>query len=72
MTQPAFSIAPSLNSGTKSWSYFPNGYVIPNVLWKKSNPWRVTSRISSASRYPASDWRQYTPSGMPSCSPRTT
>src|ERR671928_1856427 len=25
VTQPAFSIAPSLNSGTKSWSYLPNG-----------------------------------------------
>ena len=23
---PAFSIAPALNSGTKSWSYFSNGY----------------------------------------------
>ena len=21
-----FSIAPKLNSGTKTWSYFPNGY----------------------------------------------
>jgi len=23
VTQPAFSMAPKLNSGTKSWSYFP-------------------------------------------------
>src|SRR4051794_39864611 len=25
VTQPAFSMAPALNSGTKSWSYLPNG-----------------------------------------------
>ena len=25
VTQPAFSIAPALNSGTNSWSYFSNG-----------------------------------------------
>src|SRR5579859_4321777 len=25
VTAPAFSIAPALNSGTKSWSYVPNG-----------------------------------------------
>src|SRR4051794_20415614 len=25
-TQPMFSIAPLLYSGTKTWSYFPNGY----------------------------------------------
>ena len=25
VTQPAFSIAPALNSGAKSWSYFSNG-----------------------------------------------
>jgi hypothetical protein len=24
-TQPAFSIPPWLNSGAKTWSYFPNG-----------------------------------------------
>ena len=38
VTAPAFSIAPSLNSGTKSWSYLPNGYLIPNAWWKKSKP----------------------------------
>lgn len=26
VTAPAFSMAPALNSGTKSWSYFANGY----------------------------------------------
>src|SRR3954451_10272948 len=26
VTQPTFSIAPELNSGTKTWSYLPNGY----------------------------------------------
>ncbi len=26
VTQPAFSIAPALNSGTNSWSYLSNGY----------------------------------------------
>ena len=25
VTQPTFSIAPALNSGTKTWSYLPNG-----------------------------------------------
>ena len=25
VTQPTFSIAPALNSGTKTWSYFANG-----------------------------------------------
>ena len=25
VTAPAFSIAPALNSGTKTWSYFANG-----------------------------------------------
>src|SRR5690349_4623359 len=50
VTAPAFSIAPALNSGTKSWSYLPNGYLMPNEPWKKSKPCRVTSKISSASR----------------------
>ena len=26
VTAPTFSIAPALNSGTKIWSYLPNGY----------------------------------------------
>ncbi len=30
VTAPAFSIAPALNSGTNSWSYFSNGYGTPN------------------------------------------
>ncbi len=30
VTAPAFSMAPALNSGTKSWSYFANGYGTPN------------------------------------------
>ena len=71
MTAPAFSIAPSLNSGTKSWSYLPNGYLMPKASWKKSKPCLVTSKISSGSRYLASDWRQKMPSGMPSCSDLT-
>src|SRR5215813_10678998 len=25
VTSPAFSMAPALNSGTKAWSYLPNG-----------------------------------------------
>jgi len=25
VTQPGFSIAPALNSGTNAWWYFPNG-----------------------------------------------
>src|SRR6476620_2229262 len=33
VTAPAFSIAPALNSGTKSWSYLPNGYRTPNAPW---------------------------------------
>ena len=50
VTQPAFSMAPSLNSGTKSWSYLPKGYRTPNESWKKSKPCLVTSKISSGSR----------------------
>src|SRR5256885_16023449 len=30
VTQPGFSIAPALNSGTNTWSYLPNGYRSPN------------------------------------------
>ncbi len=30
VTAPAFSMAPALNSGTKSWSYLANGYGTPN------------------------------------------
>jgi len=31
VTQPAFSMAPMLYSGTNSWSYLVNGYGTPNV-----------------------------------------
>src|SRR5215469_10991815 len=30
VTQPMFSMAPAANSGTKTWSYFANGYGISN------------------------------------------
>ena len=33
VTQPGFSIAPALNSGTNAWSYLPNGYRMPNSPW---------------------------------------
>ena len=33
VTQPGFSIAPALNSGTKTWWYSPNGYRMPNSRW---------------------------------------
>jgi hypothetical protein len=72
VTAPAFSIAPALNSGTKIWSYLVKGYGRPNAPRKKSNPCRVNSKISSASRYVASDCRQARPSGTPSCSVRAT
>ncbi len=29
-TQATFSMAPAANSGTTTWSYFANGYSIPN------------------------------------------
>ena len=64
VTAPAFSIAPALNSGTKSWSYFANGYGRSKSSSKYANPACVTSRISSASRYCASERRQKTPSGI--------
>src|SRR3954452_22807372 len=31
VTQPAFSIAPMLYSGTNAWSYLWNGYGVPNA-----------------------------------------
>ena len=33
VTQPGFSIAPALNSGTNTWWYSPNGYRMPNRPW---------------------------------------
>ncbi len=33
VTQPGFSIAPALNSGTNTWWYSPNGYRMPNSRW---------------------------------------
>ncbi len=58
VTAPAFSIAPALNSGTKSWSYLANGYAKSNFSSNQSKPCRVTSKIASASRCSASDGRQ--------------
>jgi len=45
VTAPAFSIAPALNSGTNSWSYFSNGYAYPNFSSKYANPRRVMSKM---------------------------
>ncbi len=33
VAQPAFSMAPALNSGTKIWLYLPNGYAKPKLRW---------------------------------------
>ena len=33
VTQPGFSIAPALNSGTNTWWYSPKGYRMPNRPW---------------------------------------
>ena len=33
VTQPGFSIAPALNSGTNTWWYSPNGYLMPKSWW---------------------------------------
>src|SRR6266536_3220053 len=33
VTHAGFSIAPALNSGTKTWSYLPNGYLVANSSW---------------------------------------
>jgi hypothetical protein len=57
VTQPAFSIAPALYSGTKSWSYLAKGYGRSNCSSKKPKPALVTARTSSASRYSARDRR---------------
>src|SRR6478735_6170425 len=43
VTQPAFSIAPMLYSGTKSWSYLANGYGCSNAFSKNAKPSRVLS-----------------------------
>ena len=63
VTQPAFSIAPALYSGTNSWSYLPNGYGWPNASSKKAKPCLVSASTRSASRYSAIEARQNTPSG---------
>ena len=33
VTQPGFSMAPALKSGTKAWWYSWNGYRMPNSSW---------------------------------------
>src|SRR5215217_5492617 len=70
VTQPGFSMAAALKSGTKAWSYFTNGYLIPNSRWNASKHCRVivNSSVASASRVPAIEERHNSPSGMPSCS----
>src|ERR1700686_3032914 len=47
VTQPGFSIAPMLNSGTKSWLYSSKGYVSPKYFSKKSRPAAVIRKTSS-------------------------
>ncbi len=44
VTHPAFSIAPMLYSGTKSWSYLSNGYGCSNADSKNAKPSRVLSK----------------------------
>jgi hypothetical protein len=58
-----------LYSGTKSWSYLPNGYGKAKASSKKPKPCWVISMISSLSRCSTSDWRQKTPSGISPCAP---
>ena len=63
VTQPTFSIAPPLYSGTKTWSYFPNGYGKSKCRSKTPKPSVVIRKRRSASRCGASDWRQSRPIG---------
>ena len=72
VTQPGFSIAPRLKSGTNACQYSPNGYRCRNIRWYSSNASRVVRNRSSASRSrcSCSDCRQASPSGIPSCSLR--
>ena len=63
VTAPAFSIAPMLYSGVKSWSYFANGYSQSNSFSKNANPRLVQSKMLSASRCWSIDLRQKMPSG---------
>ena len=63
VTAPAFSIAPMLYSGVKTWSYFSKGYGWSNSDSKKAKPFFVQSKMLSASRCCVSDLRQKTPSG---------
>jgi hypothetical protein len=58
VTHPAFSMAPMLYSGVKSWSYLRKGYSQSNSASKKANPRLVSSKMLSASRYWVSDLRQ--------------
>src|ERR1700726_607338 len=66
VTQPGFSMAPMLNSGTNSWLYSSNGYVSPKYFSKKSRPAAVISNISSAcaSTHDARDSRHHSAIGM--------
>ena len=43
VTQPAFSIAPQLNSGTKTWSYVSKAYGTPKAASKTAKPRWVVS-----------------------------
>src|ERR1700730_3612490 len=69
MTQPGFSIAPNLSSGTKIWLYSSKGYVIAKYCSKKSRPEAVISKISSAcwSIRVASESRHQIAMGMSPC-----
>ena len=64
VTQPAFSIAPMLYSGTNSWSYLPNGYAMSNASSKYAKPCLVSSNMSSASRCSRSDCADEDPQGI--------
>ncbi len=43
VTQPAFSMAPALYSGTNNWSYFANGKAPSNSFSKNRIPALVQS-----------------------------
>src|SRR5262245_31062977 len=72
VTQPKFSIAPALKSGTHSWSYLGRGYRTWKCSWKKSKPCRVIRNRSSGSRYCLMDSRTNRPRSMPSWVVRTS
>jgi hypothetical protein len=56
-------MAPALNCGTNSWSYFSKGYGTPNCASKNSKPRLVIPNISSASTCSIRERRAYRPRG---------